>query len=44
MSFIPLQCLHVNNLSFIFADDFPHCEEHFMDDAVFTEVNGNCTE
>ena len=41
---ISLQCSHVNNLPFIIAGDLPHCGQHFMDDAIFTEVDGNCTE
>ena len=41
---ISLQCSHVNNLPVTFNDDFPHCGQHFMDDAIFTEMGGNCTE
>ena len=41
---ISLQRSHVNNLPATFADDFPHCGKHFMDDAIFIEVGGNCTQ
>ena len=36
-----VQCFHANNLPFIFADEFPHCEQHSKKDVTFSDVGGN---